>query len=90
LLADTVNTLTVSQLNGLSVSQVSALLNSPNYGSFSDSIKSNLNLIRTNQAVTASENGVTTTTKNPNNGFKFNINLISLIFCFLIFKISIN
>jgi hypothetical protein len=90
LLAETVNSLTVSQLNGLSVGQVSALMNSPNSGAFSDLIKTSLDLISQNKQANLGESGVTTTTANPNNGFKFNINLISLIFCFLIFKISIN
>ena len=90
LLADTVNTLTVSQLTGLSREQAYALLKSPNSGSFSASIMSNLNSISQDKSINPGDSGVTTTTKNPNNGFKLNINFISLIFCFLIFKISIN
>ena len=85
-----VNTLTVSQLNGLSVGQVSALLNSPNIGSFSGSIKSSLISISQNQPINLGDNGVTTTKPSINNGFKLNIDFISLIFCFLFYKIFIN
>ena len=87
---NTVNGLTVDQLNGLSVSQVSALINSPNIDSFSSTLLSNLNSLSKNQQLNqTSGSGVTTTTSNPNNGFKLKINLISLVFCFFIFRIFI-
>jgi hypothetical protein len=57
-----VNTLTVSQLNGLSVGQVSALLNSPNSGSFSSSIKTSLISISQNQPIMTSTTTTSTTT----------------------------
>jgi hypothetical protein len=72
--ADTVNSLTTAQLNGLSMSQLSALTNSPYYASFSSSIKSGLT------SLTANTKAITTS-----NGLKLNINLISLISCFFIF-----
>jgi len=43
--ANIVNTMTASQLSGLSSSQVSALLNSPNYSQFSSSIQTSLILL---------------------------------------------
>ncbi len=39
----TVNLMTTTQLNGLSTTAISALVNSPNYSSFSSVIQSNLN-----------------------------------------------
>jgi hypothetical protein len=88
--ATTVNELTVSQLNGLSVGQVSALLNSPNSGAFSASLKSSLISITQNKGINQGDSGVTTTKPSINNGFKLNIDFISLISCFFFFKIFIN
>jgi hypothetical protein len=88
---NTVNTLTVSQLNGLSVGQVSALLNSPNSVSFSPSIKTSLISISQNQPINLGNGGEESTTKpSINSGFKSNIDFISLIFCFLFYIIIVN
>ena len=72
--ADTVNSLTTAQLNGLSMSQLSALTNSPYYASFSAAVKSGL------ISLTANTKAITTS-----KGLKLNINLISLISCLFIF-----
>jgi hypothetical protein len=68
--AGTVNSLTTAQLNGLSISQLSALTNSPYYASFSDSIKSSLTSLTANAAA-----------KTTSNGMRLNYNMISLITC---------
>jgi len=73
--ADTVNSLTTAQLNGLSMSQLSALTNSPYYSSFSTSIKSGLTSLTANAAATAK----------TSSGLKLNFNMISLISCLIFF-----
>jgi hypothetical protein len=78
--ADTVNSLTTAQLNGLSMSQLSALTNSPYYASFSAAIKSGL------ISLTANIKATTTTS----NGLKLNTNLITLFSCLFAFSLLKN
>ena len=78
--ADTVNSLTTAQLNGLSMSQLSALTNSPYYASFSAAIKSGL------ISLTANIKATTTTS----NGIKLNNNLITLFSCLFTFSLFKN
>jgi hypothetical protein len=71
--AATVNSLSVSQLTGLSIDQVTALLNSPNYASFSSSIKNYL---------VALASGSSTATSGS---FRLKVsNLAEYLFCFII------
>ena len=78
--AATVNSLTTAQLNGLSMSQLSALTNSPYYASFSAAIKSGL------ISLTANIKATTTTS----NGIKLNNNLITLFSCLFTFSLFKN
>ena len=78
--ADTVNSLTTAQLNGLSMGQLSALTNSPYYASFSAAIKSGL------ISLTANIKATTTTS----NGLKLNTNLITLFSCLFAFSLLKN
>jgi hypothetical protein len=79
--SDTVNSLTTSQLNGLSMSQISALTNSPYYASFSAAIKSGLISLASN---------VKATTTTTSNGLKLNTNLITLFSCLFTFSLFKN
>ena len=77
--ADTVNSLTTAQLNGLSMSQLSALTNSPYYASFSAAIKSGLISLTANIKATA--------TTSKSNGLKLSFNFILLITCLFILSL---
>jgi hypothetical protein len=81
--ADTVNSLTTAQLNGLSMGQLSALTNSPYYASFSAAIKSGLISLTANIKATTT----TTTTTSKSNGLKLNFNFILLITCLFILSL---
>ena len=67
----TVNTLSSDQLQGLSASQVSTMTNSPNYASFSGTIKASANSISTGGtgAVVAAE---------PSDSQKLSCNMMTL------------
>jgi hypothetical protein len=80
--SDTVNSLTTSQLNGLSMSQLSALTNSPYYASFSAAIKSGL--------ISLASNVKATTPTTTSNGLKLNTNLITLFSCLFTFSLFKN
>ena len=83
--ADTVNSLTTAQLNGLSMSQLSALTNSPYYASFSTTIKGGLtSLTENNKEVITTTSHAHTTIKN--NGLKLNIKFFSIILSCLFFS----
>lgn len=58
--ADTINSMSSTQLSGLSATQVVALQSSPNYSSFSSSVKSGLTSMSTSGTI--SDSGTTTTT----------------------------
>ena len=66
--AATINVLSSAQLAGLAIDQVSSLLNSPNYASFSSNITSSLQILVTGSSATAT----TPTTKTPTSSANFN------------------
>jgi len=60
--AETVNSLSTTQLAGLSATQLTALLNSPNYSSFSSSITASLSSLASGGSATVTTTTTTTTT----------------------------
>lgn len=55
---DVVNSLTSAQLSGLTMEQISAIMNSPNYSQFSSAIQANVKSLSIGSVTTSSSSSI--------------------------------